>query len=549
MRIAVVGASGNLGTAVLHELAGREEAESVLGIARRVPNTDVDPYRQADWASIDIQWEESVDKLTEALSGVDAVIHLAWLIQPNTQRELLRRVNVDGTRHVLDAAAKAGVKHIAVASSVGAYSPVDDDEPRDETWPTEGIDSAHYSVDKAAQERVLDEFEAEHSDITLARIRPALIFQGAAASEIQRYFPGKLLPNNLLGSFRPPRLPMPAGVRTQAVHAKDAAVAFAEAAMRGAHGAYNIAADDILDGEAIASSLSNTDPAQQAAMGKVDSGYKAVEKSSLRVPSLPIRPLIKLAHRSRLLPMDEGWLDMAVHSPLMKTDKARKELGWKPSMTGLEALEELIDGMSRGNGAPSGPLRAKTQADASLIKHPLPGAGHRLDPERVDVALLRQYLKDHLTGATAGLERITAMTEGYQDTPAYPQLAAVAESIAAERAWLEALIERQGFSEPTLMEQAAAAGEKLARLKPFGTAPTERSPSEMVLETELMMGAITAKMHGWFVIADYAEELGVPEGVAEDLIATADAQRETLGEIHEFARKRAYRPDADPMPE
>ncbi|WP_258933078.1 NAD-dependent epimerase/dehydratase family protein [Nesterenkonia pannonica] len=177
MRIAVVGASGNLGTAVLNELMERGEADSMRAIARRRPNTDVDPYRQADWLSIDVQWEESVDELTEAFDGADAVIHLAWLIQPNHDRELLRRVNVDGTAHVLEAAARAGVKHVALASSVGAYSPVEDHELRDETWRTDGIQTAHYSVDKAAQERAVDAFEAEHPDVAVARIRPALIFQ------------------------------------------------------------------------------------------------------------------------------------------------------------------------------------------------------------------------------------------------------------------------------------------------------------------------------------------------------------------------------------
>uniref|UniRef100_UPI0034D19E52 NAD-dependent epimerase/dehydratase family protein n=1 Tax=Vibrio cholerae TaxID=666 RepID=UPI0034D19E52 len=67
--------------------------------------------------------QEAIAELTEALRGADAVIHLAWLIQPNSHRDLLRRVNVDGTAHVGRAAAEAGVGTLVVASSVGAYSP------------------------------------------------------------------------------------------------------------------------------------------------------------------------------------------------------------------------------------------------------------------------------------------------------------------------------------------------------------------------------------------------------------------------------------------
>src|SRR5690625_2944667 len=127
MRIAVVGATGNAGTAVLRELAARDEVEAILGIARRLPNREMEPYRQADWAQIDIQFDEARNELVEVLSGYDAVIHLAWLIQPNKKRDLLRRTNVTGTQHVLEAAAEAGGRNTVVASSVGADSPAEDD--------------------------------------------------------------------------------------------------------------------------------------------------------------------------------------------------------------------------------------------------------------------------------------------------------------------------------------------------------------------------------------------------------------------------------------
>ncbi|MGQ4819876.1 hypothetical protein ACQ1ZK_22870, partial [Enterococcus faecium] len=77
------------------------EVTSVLGIARRLPVRTEEPYASAEWAAIDIGGatpaQEAIAELTEALRGADAVIHLAWLIQPNSHRDLLRRVNVEGT--------------------------------------------------------------------------------------------------------------------------------------------------------------------------------------------------------------------------------------------------------------------------------------------------------------------------------------------------------------------------------------------------------------------------------------------------------------------
>ena len=229
MRVAVIGATGNVGTAVLSALHRRPEVTSVLGIARRLPETSAQPYRGAEWAVVDIgaatTAEESIEQLAGALRGADAVIHLAWLIQPNTHRDLLRRVNVEGTRHVAQAAVAAGAGTLVVASSVGAYSPSPGPERRDETWPTGGVRTSHYSVDKVAQEQVLDEVAAAHPALTVTRLRPALIFQGEAGSEIQRYFLGGWMPVQLLRAGRPPLVPLPRGLRLQVVHAQDVAEA------------------------------------------------------------------------------------------------------------------------------------------------------------------------------------------------------------------------------------------------------------------------------------------------------------------------------------
>lgn len=522
MRVAVVGATGNIGTALLRELASRDEVSSVLGLARRMPQADAEPYRHAEWTTVDVQFPESVQTLAEHFSGADAVIHLAWLIQPNDKRELLHRVNVDGTKHVLQAAADASVPRIAVASSVGAYSPVDDAAARDENWGTDGIAGSHYSQDKSAQERVMDEFEALHPEISLARLRPGLMFQFDAGAEIQRYFAGSAAPVQLLEKIRTPVIPVPYGLRLQAVHSLDAAAAFAEAVISGARGAFNIAADDVLTADAIA----------QVVTGR-DSG-----RTHVPVPFSPLKPLVKAAHRAHLLPMDEGWLEMAQHAPVMDTTRAKTELGWEPRITAADALDELIEGLSSGAGRSSAPMRPR--GEAGHWPHPLPDEDHMLSDD-VDSRLLRGYMADHLAGATAGVERISAMAEAFVDTPVYPQLAQVAETINTEHGWLSELMQRQGFPRPVVAAPLFWVGEKVARLKPYARRPLKRSPSALVLEAELMIAAVTAKRQGWEVLSDYAEQLGVSRGVFDDLIDAADDQRESLHVVHTYARQRAFR--------
>ena len=184
MHIAITGASGNAGTALLRNLQGQLSRKpgslQLTGISRRRPDTSQAPYAGVRWHTLDVGLESDRPRLEAALAGVDSVVHLAWQIQPNRDLKQLHRSNVTGTRIVLEAAGKAGVKHIVCASSVGAYSKAPKDRRTDETWPAGGITGSHYSRHKAAQEELLDAFMAAEPGISVARLRPGLIFQGAA---------------------------------------------------------------------------------------------------------------------------------------------------------------------------------------------------------------------------------------------------------------------------------------------------------------------------------------------------------------------------------
>src|SRR5919112_110276 len=115
MRIAVTGATGNVGSALLRALDREPWADEVVAIARR--STGALPAKARSVAA-----DVAEDDLVPVLRGCDAVVHLAWLIQPMRDREVLRRVNVHGTEQVLRSAARAGVTTVVHMSSVGAYS-------------------------------------------------------------------------------------------------------------------------------------------------------------------------------------------------------------------------------------------------------------------------------------------------------------------------------------------------------------------------------------------------------------------------------------------
>lgn len=332
MRVAVTGASGNVGTSVVGALLADERIEKVIGISRRRPETpDGD---RLTWHTADV----ITDPLVGAFEGADAVIHLAWAIQPSRDDAQLRATNVLGSRRVFDAAGAAGAGTLVYASSVGAYSPARSGTgPVDESWSTGGIETSFYSRHKAEVEGELDRFSSRYPDVRTVRLRPGLIFKRASASEIRRYFGGPLVPGSLLKPGRLPIFPWIDGLRTQAVHTDDVAEAYRLAVTGEAEGAFNIAADPILDADSLAEGL------------------------GVRVLGLPggvARTGADLSWKARLQPTSPGWVDMARGAPLMDVSRARTELGWNPTRTAIDAIRELLEGMADGAGGPTPPLEA-----------------------------------------------------------------------------------------------------------------------------------------------------------------------------------------------
>jgi UDP-glucose 4-epimerase len=348
MRIVVVGATGNVGTSVLRSLADEPAVDSVLGVARRLPGLR---YPKIGWARADV----SSSDLAPLFRGADVVIHLAWLIQPGRDEATLRATNVDGSARVFEAAAAAGVSALVYASSVGAYSPGPKDRRVDESWPTGGIESSFYSRHKAEVERLLDGFERRAPSVRVVRLRPGLTFKRDAATGIRRLFAGPFLPSPLVRRELIPLIPRTERLVFQAVHSHDVGDAYRLAAVTEARGAFNIAAEPVLD------------PAE---LGRL-----------LLARPIPVHPGLlragaSLSYRLRLQPSEPGWLDMGLAVPLMDTARARSELGWEPRRGADDALRELLAGI-RERAAIDTPPLARGSSGPLRVRELLTGVGRR----------------------------------------------------------------------------------------------------------------------------------------------------------------------------
>ncbi|GAA4265002.1 NAD-dependent epimerase/dehydratase family protein [Frondihabitans peucedani] len=333
MRVVVVGATGNVGTAILTRFQNEPGVE-LVGVARRAPRDDAPPYVGVEWHALDVGVSGAVERLTPVFEGADAVVCVAWALQPNHDERRMHRTDVTGTRHVAEAAARAGVPQFVYASSVGTYAESTKRVRRDESWPATGLASSVYSRHKAINEEWLDAFQLEHPEVVVSRLRPGLVLQQGAAAEIIGLFAGRRVPTRWLQRATPPILPLSRRFVSQVVHATDLAEAFWRVVDLRAGGAFNIATEPVVDPALVAGVL---------------------DTRTIPFPYRALRLLVSATWRLRVQPTDPGWVDIAAKVPVMSTERARTILGWSPKVPADAAVAAMVVGIAERSNVESSP--------------------------------------------------------------------------------------------------------------------------------------------------------------------------------------------------
>jgi UDP-glucose 4-epimerase len=331
LTVAVTGPTGEIGLPLVERLEREEAVGTVRGMARR----PFDPAREG-WRKTSYRRGDVLDRgaLAALFDGADVAVHLAFAIFGS--REETRRVNLEGSRNVFEAAVTAGVRRLVYASSVAAYGfHPENPQPLTEEVSARGSESFYYSAQKAELETVLAEVLVG-SEVEAYVFRPCIVAGPRATMLVEQVARtvrlGDPVPVLRRGLGRLP-LPAPvlpdAGVPLQLVHHDDVAVALA-AAIRGegSPGSYNLAGEG------------------EVGIGDV---ARAIGWHAVRVPGAAVELGTGLARRFAFLSPQLEWATALSTPVLMDSSKARTELGWAPRHDAAQTLRETaLSARARG---------------------------------------------------------------------------------------------------------------------------------------------------------------------------------------------------------
>jgi len=230
-RIAITGSSGLCGRSLVRAIRKNLPEATTLGIDVAAACTDApDEFVRADIRDGTL---ESV----LARFRPDTVVHLAFMVEPCRDLRRMREVNIAGTERVLAATTAVGVRCLLVSSSATVYGPWPEHAvPCTEDAPLRPLEKFTYAAHKAEVEAMLLEFAAQHPDIAVSWVRPAIVCGRGEKNFLSDIF------------LTVPFMVLPGGADTplQFVHTDDLANATLAILAADGRGPFNVAPPDWL---------------------------------------------------------------------------------------------------------------------------------------------------------------------------------------------------------------------------------------------------------------------------------------------------------------
>ena len=305
-RVAVTGAAGYIGRKLVTALELDSTVESVVAI-------DLLPLAGHVSSKVAFLRHDITLPFATALSDhrVDALVHLAFVLNPSRDRNRSREVNVGGALQALRSCAQAGVGHVVYLSSSTVYG-AHPDNPAEltEESPMRPVSGFQYGEDKVEVEGLLDDWVKRDPRMTASVLRACPVMGPSADNFIATAFSKPFL----VGVFgHDPEM--------QLCHEDDAVEVIRACTLSRSEGVYNVAGDGTIHWSEM---------------------VRAMGRRLVRLPAWIIYPLTELTWRLRLQQDSPAvGLDFIRYPWIMSTEKLRRELGLGPFRTSQEVWDSF----------------------------------------------------------------------------------------------------------------------------------------------------------------------------------------------------------------
>ncbi|MCB0792083.1 MAG: NAD-dependent epimerase/dehydratase family protein [Flavobacteriales bacterium] len=170
MRIGITGASGHVGTNLLPLLLEAGHHLRVL-VHEHPPTSNTNgPVETIRGDLLD------PDRMSRFVQAMDAIIHLAARISIDSGRDpLVPRINIDGTRNLVNACVEHKVGRLVHFSSIHSYDAHPRDLPLDETRVPTPAHAPAYDRSKAAGDRIVRDAVRDHG-LNAVILAPTAVF-------------------------------------------------------------------------------------------------------------------------------------------------------------------------------------------------------------------------------------------------------------------------------------------------------------------------------------------------------------------------------------
>ena len=318
MKYLITGGSGYIGGRLIELLTQREDTEVV--------NLDVKPPAvqrpQTRFVQMDIR-DRGMRAFLEA-ERPDALVHLAFVLNPIRDEHTMYDIDVNGTDNVLRAASAAGIKQLLVASSTTAYGAFPDNPvPLTEGDPVRGLPGYEYARDKTEIDRLCQLWAAQHPDHVMTIVRPTIVFGPNVDNYIVRFW------------SQSPFFPLLDGHDPdwQFVHEDDVVDAISRLLLDQRAGIFNLTADGTI---------------------RLSECARLAGIKTRRISTRAYRRIAQAAWALHLPRVEAppGQIDFILYPWIASNEKIKAELGWTPRYTSRETFEITLraKGLLAGGG-------------------------------------------------------------------------------------------------------------------------------------------------------------------------------------------------------